>query len=42
MKILKAECQYCGKEITSMYQKQLDYNIKAHEISCEKKQEKEE
>jgi len=39
MKILKAKCQYCGKEIESMYQKQLDYNLKAHELSCEKKQE---
>jgi hypothetical protein len=34
MKILKAKCQYCGKEITSIYQKQLDYNLKAHELSC--------
>ena len=40
MKILKAKCQYCGKEITSMYQKQLDYNLKAHELSCEKKEVK--
>lgn len=37
MKILKAKCQYCKKEITSMYQNQLDYNLKAHEIACEKK-----
>ena len=40
MKLLTAKCQYCGKEITSLYQKQLDYNLKAHELSCEKKQEK--
>lgn len=39
MKLLKAKCQYCEKELTSLYQKQLDYNLKAHEISCEKKQE---
>lgn len=41
MKLLKAKCQHCGKELTSLYQKQLDYNLKAHEISCEKKQEEE-
>ncbi len=35
-KPLKAKCQYCKKEITSMYQKQLDYNLKAHELACEK------
>jgi hypothetical protein len=39
MKLLKAKCQYCKKELISLYQKQLDYNLKAHEISCEKKQE---
>ncbi len=36
MKILKKKCQYCKKEITSMYQKQLDYNLQAHEIACSK------
>jgi len=40
-KILKKKCKYCNKEITSMYEKQLDYNLKAHELSCEKKQEDE-
>jgi hypothetical protein len=36
------KCQYCDKEFVSLYQKQLDYNLKAHELSCEKKQEKKE
>lgn len=40
MKILKAKCKHCEKEISSMYKEQLDYNLKAHEIACEKKQEK--
>jgi len=35
MKILTKKCKYCGKELTSMYQKQLDYNMKVHEMSCE-------
>jgi len=39
MEILKAKCKHCGKEITSMYEGQLDYNLKAHELSCAKKQE---
>lgn len=41
MKLLEAKCKYCGKEINSLYQKQLDYNLKAHELSCEKKKESE-
>ncbi len=40
-KILKAKCRYCGKEVYSLYRSQLDYNIKAHEISCPKRKEKE-
>jgi len=36
-KILKRKCKHCGKEITSMYQRQLDYNVQAHELSCKKK-----
>jgi hypothetical protein len=39
-KILKKECQYCGKEIYSIYPKQLDYNLKAHELSCKEKKER--
>jgi len=35
MKILTKKCKFCGKELTSMYQKQLDYNMKVHEMSCE-------
>ncbi len=47
MEVLKTKCKYCGKEITSLYEKQLIYNTKAHEISCPKnpnqlKKEKEE
>lgn len=34
--IHKRKCQYCGKEIESLYEKQADYNLKAHEISCKK------
>lgn len=36
MKILKKRCQYCDKEILSLYKKQLDYNLHAHELACEK------
>jgi len=36
MKVLKKKCQYCKKEFTSLYEKQLNYNVKAHEISCKK------
>lgn len=32
--ILKARCSKCGKEFTSLYEKQLDYNLKAHELTC--------
>ena len=39
MEVLKKKCQHCGKEITSLYEKQLDYNLKAHELACEKKNE---
>lgn len=31
-KILTYKCKVCGKEIKSLYQKQLDMNIKQHEI----------
>ena len=36
-KVLTKRCKFCGKEIRSMYKKQLDYNIQAHEISCKRK-----
>jgi len=35
-KILKKKCQYCGKEISSMYENQLNYNLNAHEFACKK------
>jgi len=35
MKIIKKKCQYCGKEIISLYESQADYNLKAHELACE-------
>lgn len=38
-KILIKKCKRCGKEITSIYQKQLDYNYKAHLLSCKIKGE---
>lgn len=37
MKKLKANCIHCGKPVFSLYKKQLDYNIQAHEISCPEK-----
>jgi len=33
---LKKECKYCGKEIVSLYEKQLNYNLQSHEIACSK------
>lgn len=43
MKIITLKCQYCGKKIESLYEKQAEYNLKAHEISCkENKKEGEE
>ena len=41
-KVFKRKCKYCEKEITSLYEKQADYNLKAHELSCEKKEKKDE
>ena len=37
MEILKIKCERCGKEITSLYQKQLEQNYKVHLLSCEGK-----
>jgi len=42
MKLLKAKCKYCGKEIASLYKNQLEQNLEAHEKSCKKKQEEKE
>ncbi len=36
-KILKKRCKFCDKEFRSMYPKQLEYNTKAHELSCKQK-----
>lgn len=33
-KVLKAKCIFCGKEVYSLYQGQLNHNIKVHELSC--------
>jgi hypothetical protein len=36
-KVLKAKCIHCGKEVFSLYDGQLKYNIAAHELSCSQK-----
>lgn len=36
-KVLTKKCPYCGKEISSMYESQLEYNYQAHVLSCKKK-----
>lgn len=36
-KLLQKKCPYCDKVIESIYENQLDYNLKAHMISCKKK-----
>lgn len=36
MELLKKICPYCGKEIISLYEAQLDYNYEAHILSCKK------
>ena len=38
-KMMKKICPQCGKVIESLYEGQLDYNFKAHRLSCEKKKE---
>ncbi len=35
--IIKKRCKMCGKEIKSLYPKQLDYNYEAHVLACKKK-----
>ncbi len=42
MEIIKKKCQYCGKEIESLYEKQAQYNLDAHELTCKEKKEKSE
>jgi len=34
MKPIKKKCQYCDKIITSLYEKQAQYNLDAHELAC--------
>ena len=34
MKVLIKKCDHCGKEISSIYVKQLDYNFKQHYNKC--------
>lgn len=36
MEIKKKECEHCGKIIESLYDAQLDYNMKAHLLACKK------
>ncbi len=37
MKSITKKCKYdCGKEITSLYEKQAEYNLNAHELACKK------
>ncbi len=37
MEIKRAVCPYCNKVIESLYDKQLDYNYKAHLLACKNK-----
>ena len=34
METITKECQYCGKEMKSLYQKQIDFNMDTHEKTC--------
>ena len=36
-KLLTKMCPICGKEIKSLYQKQLEYNYNSHYIFCKDK-----
>jgi hypothetical protein len=38
MEVLKGKCVHCGKIIFSLYQDQLTYNVKAHEMSCPRRE----
>jgi len=37
-KVYKKKCKYCGKEFSSLYLNQLNYNLKLHIQACKKKQ----
>ena len=34
METIIKKCKYCEKEIMSLYEKQAQYNLDAHELSC--------
>ncbi len=34
MEVIKRKCQYCKREFSSLYPKQLLQNIEAHESAC--------
>ncbi len=36
-KIFKKRCKFCNKKFKSLYPKQLEYNVQAHELSCKQK-----
>jgi len=38
MEIKEKVCPYCGKVVVSIYDKQLDYNYKAHLLACKKRE----
>lgn len=38
MEIKEKVCPYCGKVVISIYDKQLDYNYKAHLLACKKRE----
>ncbi len=37
MEIKQKTCPDCGKVVTSIYDRQLDYNYKAQRLTCKKK-----
>ena len=39
MKKIVLTCPYCAKKIISLYQRQAEYNIQAHIISCKEREE---
>ena len=39
-KIFTKKCQYCGREIQSLYETQLNSNLEIHEINCSHKPKK--
>jgi len=39
VKVFSIKCEYCGKEIKSLYKRQAESNLASHLISCKKKNE---